>query len=83
MMALAGIIGPGLLVGAGGALNTGGPLALLLGFGIIGLLAFSVSQSLGEVTTVYPTGGAFMTLAERFVDKAFRVLLAGYISLSG
>lgn len=71
MMALAGIIGPGLLVGAGGALNTGGPLALLLGFGIIGLLAFSVSQSLGEVTTVYPTGGAFMTLAERFVDKAF------------
>lgn len=36
MMALAGIIGPGLLVGAGGALNSGGPASLLIGFGIIG-----------------------------------------------
>lgn len=60
MMALAGIIGPGLLVGAGGALANGGPLALLLGFAIIGILAFSVTQSLGELTTLYPTGGAFM-----------------------
>lgn len=37
MMALAGIIGPGLLVGAGGALNSGGPASLLLGFGVIGM----------------------------------------------
>lgn len=36
MMALAGIIGPGLLVGAGGALNSGGPAALIIGFGVIG-----------------------------------------------
>ncbi|VVT45225.1 uncharacterized protein SAPINGB_P000679 [Magnusiomyces paraingens] len=71
MMALAGIIGPGLLVGSGGALANGGPLALIIGFGVIGLLAFSVTQSLGEISTVYPTGGAFMTMAERFVDKSF------------
>jgi amino acid transporter len=38
MMALAGIIGPGLLVGAGGALNVGGPAALLIGFGVVGKL---------------------------------------------
>lgn len=37
MMALAGIIGPGLLVGAGGALNSGGPASLLIGFGVIGI----------------------------------------------
>lgn len=36
MMALAGIIGPGLLVGAGRALNNGGPASLLIGFGVIG-----------------------------------------------
>jgi amino acid transporter len=36
MMALAGIIGPGLLVGAGGALNSGGPASLIIGFGVIG-----------------------------------------------
>lgn len=37
MMALAGIIGPGLLVGAGGALSNGGPASLLIGFGVIGV----------------------------------------------
>lgn len=28
-------------------------------------------QSLGELTTLYPTGGAFTNLADRMVDKAF------------
>ncbi|KAG9237823.1 AAT family amino acid transporter [Amylocarpus encephaloides] len=73
MMALAGIIGPGLLVGAGGALSSGGPAALLIGFGVIGLVAFSIMQSLGEITTLYPTGGAFTSLGHRFVDPAFGV----------
>lgn len=40
MMALAGIIGPGLLIGAGGALANGGPASLLIGFGVIGIIAF-------------------------------------------
>jgi yeast amino acid transporter len=73
MMALAGIIGPGLLVGSGGALSSGGPASLLIGFGVIGIIAFSIMQSLGEITTLYPTGGAFTKLADRFVDKAFGV----------
>lgn len=42
MMALAGIIGPGLLVGAGGALNSGGPASLLIGFGVIGMYSSSI-----------------------------------------
>lgn len=73
MMALAGIIGPGLLVGSGGALSSGGPASLLIGFGVIGIVAFSVMQSLGELTTLYPSGGAFTGLADRFVDKALGV----------
>jgi Amino acid transporters len=73
MMALAGIIGPGLLVGSGGALSSGGPASLLIGFGVIGIVAFSIMQSLGELTTLYPTGGAFTSLSDRFVDKAFGV----------
>lgn len=73
MMALAGIIGPGLLVGAGGALANGGPASLLIGFGVIGIIAFSVMQSLGEMTTLYPGGGSFISLGERMVDKAFAV----------
>lgn len=73
MMALAGIIGPGLLVGSGSALAEGGPAALLIGFGIIGLVAFSIMQSLGEITTLYPSGGAFTSLADRMVDRGFGV----------
>lgn len=73
MMALAGIIGPGLLVGSGAALSSGGPASLLIGFGVIGIIAFSIMQSLGELTTLYPSGGAFTGLADRFVDKAFGV----------
>ncbi|KAF7544001.1 hypothetical protein G7Z17_g10285 [Cylindrodendrum hubeiense] len=75
MMALAGIIGPGLLVGAGGALNSGGPASLIIGFGVIGIIAFSIMQSLGEVTTLYPGGGAFISLAERMVDKSFALAI--------
>lgn len=36
-----------------------------------GIIAFSIMQSLGEITTLYPGGGAFISLAERFVDKSF------------
>jgi amino acid transporter len=73
MMALAGIIGPGLLVGSGGALSNGGPASLIIGFGVIGIIAFSIMQSLGEMTTLYPGGGSFISLAERMVDKGFAV----------
>jgi amino acid transporter len=30
-------------------------------------------QSLGEITTLYPSGGAFTKLADRMVDPAFAV----------
>ncbi|PQE11379.1 amino acid permease protein [Rutstroemia sp. NJR-2017a BVV2] len=73
MMALAGIIGPGLLVGSGGALSSGGPASLLIGFSVIGLLAFSIMQSLGELTTLYPSSGSFISLTSRFYDPAFSV----------
>ena len=47
--------------------------SLLIGFGVIGVVAYVVMQSLGEITTLYPSGGAFTALADRFVDKAFGV----------
>lgn len=54
-----------------GALASGGPAALLIGFGVIGIIAFSIMQSLGEMTTLYPSRGAFISLGDRFVDPAF------------
>lgn len=70
LLALGCIIGPGCLVGAGNALSRGGPLALLLGFGIIGVIAFSVMESIGEMVTLYPSGGGFIKLAKRFHSDA-------------
>lgn len=70
LLALAGIIGPGILIGASLALENG-PLSLIIGFGVIGLIAFTMMQSLGELATLYPSGGVFSTLGNRFVDRAF------------
>lgn len=70
LIALAGIIGPGIAVGAAQALANG-PAAMLIGFGIIGIIALIMMQSLGELTTLYPTGGAFSTLGAKFVDYAY------------
>lgn len=71
LLAIGGIIGPGLLVGTGGALSAGGPASLIAGFAIVGIIAYSIMQSLGEVTTLYPAGGSFIGLADRFVSKGF------------
>ena len=48
LLALAGIIGPGILIGASLALGNG-PASLIIGFGVIGLVAFAMMQSLGEL----------------------------------
>ncbi|ODQ60628.1 hypothetical protein WICANDRAFT_61195 [Wickerhamomyces anomalus NRRL Y-366-8] len=66
LIALAGIIGPGILVGAGIALIKGGPLALLIAVLIIGVIAYSIMTSIGEMVSVYPSGNGFTTLARRF-----------------
>ena len=80
LLALGGIIGPGCLVGAGNALQKGGPLALLLGFVIIGIIAFAVMESIGEMITLYPSGGGFTTLARRFHSDALSAVCLLYTS---
>ena len=44
MIAIGGSIGAGLFVGSGSALSKGGPAALLIGFGIIGVVGISPEQ---------------------------------------
>lgn len=70
MIALGGCIGAGLFVGSGGALASGGPASLLLGFLTVGLLVFNVVQALGELAVLYPVSGGFYTYATRFVDPS-------------
>ncbi|CEP59998.1 Agp3p LALA0_S01e00694g [Lachancea lanzarotensis] len=77
LLALGGVIGPGCLIGAGNALSKGGPLALILGFGIVGLVCFAVMESIGELITLYPSGGGFTSLARRFHSEALSAI-CGY-----
>ncbi|CUM63898.1 uncharacterized protein PRCAT00001486001 [Priceomyces carsonii] len=80
LIALAGIIGPGILIGASLALENG-PASMLISFMILGIIAFAMMQSLGELSTMYPTGGAFSTLGNKLVDRAFGGTLGWYYTI--
>ncbi|GME33919.1 Amino acid permease [Neofusicoccum parvum] len=71
MIAIGGSIGAGLFVGTGGALRTGGPGSLLIGFIIIGAMMMCTVQALGELAILYPVNGAFYEYAVRFIDPAW------------
>jgi len=57
MIAIGGAIGTGLFIGSGSALATGGPAALIIGFGLIGVMLFCVIHALGELAVMFPIAG--------------------------
>ncbi|EOD44355.1 Amino-acid permease inda1 [Neofusicoccum parvum] len=71
MIAIGGSIGAGLFVGSGSALSDGGPAALLIDFGIIGVMIFNVVYALGELAVMYPVSGGFYTYSTRFIDPSW------------
>ncbi|PGH10720.1 hypothetical protein AJ79_05311 [Helicocarpus griseus UAMH5409] len=75
MIAIGGIIGPGLLVGSGNALHLGGPAGILISFALVGIIVFFVMQSLGELATVMPVTGSFTEYSSRFVDDSLAFAL--------
>ena len=75
MIAIGGIIGPGLLVGSGTALAYAGPAGALIAFAATGIIVFFVMQSLGEISTAIPVSGAFTDFAGRFCDPALSFAL--------
>ncbi|KAL2818659.1 amino acid permease/ SLC12A domain-containing protein [Aspergillus granulosus] len=70
MIAIGGIIGPGLLVGSGKAFSEGGPAGVLISFSLVGIIVYFVMQALGEMATAIPVTGSFTEYAERFVDDS-------------
>ncbi|RPA81683.1 general amino acid permease AGP3 [Ascobolus immersus RN42] len=79
MIAIAGIIGPGLLVGSGNALKLAGPGGVLISFSLVGIIVYFVMQALGELATLIPISGSFTEYASRFVDDALSFTLGwGY-----
>ncbi|KAH8929887.1 amino acid permease [Atractiella rhizophila] len=77
MIAIGGCIGTGLFVGSGGALASGGPVGLFLGYLIFGGVVYTIMTALGEMAAMYPVAGGFVHYASRFFDPALGVAL-GY-----
>lgn len=75
MIAVGGAIGTGLFIGSGGALNRGGPLGVLIAWGIIGIMLINVTQAMGELAILFPVSGGFYTLACRFLDPSLGMAL--------
>ncbi|CAG8952333.1 hypothetical protein HYFRA_00001078 [Hymenoscyphus fraxineus] len=70
MIALGGALGTGLLINTGPYLARSGPVSMLLGYGLVGVLCYSVMAGMGEMATWLPLASGFTGFATRFVDPA-------------
>mmetsp|Transcript_4892 Transcript_4892/g.5407 ORF Transcript_4892/g.5407 Transcript_4892/m.5407 type:complete len:560 (+) Transcript_4892:148-1827(+) len=70
MIALGGTIGTGLFISTGGILQDAGPVNSLISFLFMTSLAFSVTQSLGEMATYIPLSGSFNQFVTRWCSPA-------------
>ena len=70
MMAIAGAIGTGLIIGTATALKNGGPGSLLIAYSLMGFVVYIVMVALGEMGAWLPHKKSFSGYATRFVDPA-------------
>ncbi|CAI7589567.1 unnamed protein product [Penicillium glandicola] len=70
MIAIAGALGTGLIIGTGTALSRGGPGSLLIAYTITGAVIYFVMTALGEMASFLPMEKGFNGYASRFVDPA-------------
>ncbi|RPD78096.1 amino acid permease [Lentinus tigrinus ALCF2SS1-7] len=73
--AFSGVIGTGLFLGTATALETGGPVGMLLAYIVVGSLCYAVMISLGEMAAFLPIPGGHLTFAGRFFDPALSFTL--------
>lgn len=74
LMAICGILGPGVFVGMGSMLKTGGGAGMLTGFAIVGALVLSMMFSIGELNATFDFN--FCKHATRYVSPGFGAALA-------
>ncbi len=65
LIALGGAIGTGLFLGSAGVLKMAGP-AMILGYGIGGIIAFLIMRQLGEMIVEEPVAGSFSHFAHKY-----------------
>lgn len=71
MIAIGGSIGTGLFVGSGKALAAAGPAALLIAWGLTGIMIYFTVQALGELSVTMPVSGSFAVYSTRFIDPSW------------
>ncbi|MDR0761949.1 MAG: amino acid permease [Campylobacteraceae bacterium] len=76
LIALGGAVGTGLFLGTGSAIFLAGP-AVLVGYGVVGFLAFLIMRQLGEMMTEEPNAGSFSYFAHKYWGD-FAGFLAGW-----
>lgn len=74
LIALCGIIGPGVFLGLGNMLAACGPAGMVAGFAIVGIVVFAMMFAIGELNAAYDAN--FAMLGSRFVSKGFGATLA-------
>jgi len=62
MLAIGGVIGPGYLIGMGTGLSSAGPAGLLICFAVVGVLLWTVTQSIGEMAAFISAPGQYCYL---------------------
>ncbi|CEP20959.1 LYP1 [Cyberlindnera jadinii] len=78
MIALGGTIGTGLFIGLSTPLSIAGPVGALIAYLFMATLAYSVTQSLGEMATYIPVTSSFTVFTARFCSPALGVTI-GYM----
>lgn len=68
MIAIGGAIGTGLFLGSASRLHNTGP-ALVLSYAFVGLIAYFLMRSLGELVLHRPTSGAFVSYMREFFGE--------------
>ncbi|GME85927.1 hypothetical protein B5S28_g3262 [[Candida] boidinii] len=76
MIAIGGSIGTGLFVGSGGALRTGGPAGVLIGWILTGSMMYCTVHALGELAVTFPVSGAFCQYNSRFISPVWGFCMA-------
>ena len=68
MIAIAGVIGAGLFVGSGAAIQQAGP-GILVAYGAAGIVVILVMRMLGEMAAASPETGSFSAYADRALGR--------------
>ncbi|KAI1041953.1 hypothetical protein LB505_009676 [Fusarium chuoi] len=79
MIAVGGAIGTSLFLGTAQVLRIGGPLSLLISYGVLSILIYCIVTGIAEVATYLPvTGGTMAYYGHKYVSRSMGFAM-GYL----